>query len=506
MAVRKPDILELLVKKASVEQLVQQVVTKYADNTLLGLSMALSSKICKTPESGDGSSCPCVASVNIILAANYPIIPYRDFWQSWWVNTFARASMHCKTLVADQLRMRRRRLRQLAEEKLLHSEFAPFSSLAVELDFQAIDLNRLLSRKGLIEFGSLSTTLPDGISGISTGEQRFRPIYLDISNSEDASIFWDFGFRDMEEAWEYQWPFKYNPQIDHAGCSTLLSRVEGRYVIWLHDHCPSIWRWISEDHSPKGLAFILADVIGFSTYFNYKVHTEDESIAVDLLTTEITDDCACQCSPGGCTPFDTRMKWLAFRSRIFGPGIKHGCQSYVEDYGKKLTLNQHLIMVRQATFEALDMRHTCFNAPDWYQLEKPEDIEFEIETQDVDKARCLDDLVMGFREFVLNDDKVAGYEAGYEAGKDGQHPQNDGTVIHRRAIEYWGEVWLSRVHEIEEILAVTWNPDYQVFGDLGVSLQLESDDDDDEDAQTFTSEEERDYLFDKFMEDLEMIK
>ncbi|KAM0543249.1 hypothetical protein ACHAPJ_012394 [Fusarium lateritium] len=162
-------------------------------------------------------------------------------------------------------------------------------------------------------------------------------------------------------------------------------------------------------------------------------------------------------------------------------------------------------MVRQATFKALDMTHTCFDAPDWPQCQEQEDIEFEIETQDVYKARFLDDLVLDFRDFILGDNEVIGKEAVIGAGEDSQHSQDDGTIMRRRAVGYWGKVWLSRVQEIEESLAATWNPDYQVLGDLGVSLQFENDEDDDEDTQTCTSEEERDRLLDKFMKDLEMI-
>ncbi|KAF4962052.1 hypothetical protein FSARC_9842 [Fusarium sarcochroum] len=526
MAIDKPDILELLVKKASPEQLVQRSCIPRLQTSLLGQAMRLSYQVCETSGTADGSLCPCTASVKVILAGDYPIIPYRDFWHCGH-NNFTNASIHCKVLVANQLRTRRRRLRQLAQEKLLHSEFSPFYSSTAELDFQAIELDQLLSGQGLVGLCSLSTVLPDDLSETSTGERCSRPIYLDITGSGDVTIFQglgflptpedevnflDLGFLDVNYTLQYEWPEKLTPQGHRVGLTEFICRLPLQHVIWLHDHCPDIWRWICQGHKQTGLPFILADSIGLRTYLIIDhLNTETESIAADLLTTETMDDCVCQCSPGGCTPFALRMKWLAVKFSYEVPDRGYIAdreraemyQSYLEDYGKTLSLDQHVVIVRQATFEALGMTHTCIDIPRRDIHLEPDDIEFEINHYDVEKARCLDGLVIEFRDFMLSDDSAAGCEAGKGANTGGRSLHDEGAVRCRRAVEYWGEVWLSKVHGIEESLAVAWSPDYQVLGDLGVSLWSEDDEKKEKDAETVDDKCIR--IFNEFMEKLEMI-
>ncbi|KAF5232645.1 hypothetical protein FAUST_8677 [Fusarium austroamericanum] len=202
-AVEKPEMLKLIVDKASPAQLVQSNDPRDGYMTPLGRAMKISGKICKSQQTDDGSNCPCIVAAEMLLNADCPVIPDRDFVIGLWdENLFSSASKHCKVLVAQSLRTRRRELDKMARQRLLSFEYSSFSSSAGELDFYAVELDLLLRRKQRASFGCLSTIIPDETGYVGVERPIYNPIYLFLSSPEDASIFLDLGFLDIDPSQE----------------------------------------------------------------------------------------------------------------------------------------------------------------------------------------------------------------------------------------------------------------------------------------------------------------
>ncbi|CZS73453.1 unnamed protein product [Fusarium graminearum] len=204
LAVENPEMMKLIVSKSSPAQLVQSNRLASAGYmTPLGRAMKISGEICKSQQTDDGSNCPCIVAAEMLLNADCPVIPDRDFVMGLWdENLFSSASKHCKVLVAQSLRTRRRELDKMARQRLLSFEYSSFSSSAGELDFYAVELDLLLRRKQRASFGSLSTIIPDETGYVGVERPIYNPIYLFLSSPEDASIFLDLGFLDIDPSQE----------------------------------------------------------------------------------------------------------------------------------------------------------------------------------------------------------------------------------------------------------------------------------------------------------------
>ncbi|CAG2012688.1 unnamed protein product [Fusarium graminearum] len=204
LAVENPEMMKLIVSKSSPAQLVQSNLLASAGYmTPLGRAMKISGKICKSQQTDDGSNCPCIAAAEMLLNADCPVIPDRDFAMGPWdENLFSSASKHCKGLVAQSLRTRRRELDKMARQRLLNFEYSSFSSSAGELDFYAVELDLLLRRKQRASFGRLSTIIPDETGYVGVERPIYNPIFLFLSSPEDATIFLDLGFLDIDPSQE----------------------------------------------------------------------------------------------------------------------------------------------------------------------------------------------------------------------------------------------------------------------------------------------------------------
>jgi hypothetical protein len=511
-AVEKPHILEILVNRASPAQLVRTTLLLSGNMTPLGRAIKLSGTICNSQESDDGSHCPCVAAVKILLDADCPIIPDRDFMTNPADTPFSCASKHCKALVSQSLRNRRRELKNMARKRLPKSEYRSFTSSAGELDFYAVELYRLLYRKGLTSFGRLSAAMHDEIDNATGKGPIFKPVYLYLASPEDASIFLDLGFLDINPPCE-----SIRTHLGYLDIKRLVANITPQYAIWLRRHCPYLWDWIFQFSQLKGFDFILAD-ISCRHMFNCQLSDNEDGIkecmttTVNILCDEATNKCSCLCSPAGFMPFDLVAIRLVILPATLGPiGLSGLIPSLVKDFGEVLTLDHLTCVVRQATFKALGMTHTCFARPDLniynfkWQLGGTtwEDEELHASMDDNEKAVYSNILVTEFRDFMLDHSKVVEHRVPDDADTPNRRKGNEKVFEHQRALVFWDEIWPKRVREIEESLEATWNPDPEVLKDLCVSIWYEEDEEDDTASETL--EDERTRLFDEFMENLEKI-
>ncbi|EXL79303.1 hypothetical protein FOPG_06816 [Fusarium oxysporum f. sp. conglutinans race 2 54008] len=464
-AIENPEILENLVKKADPEQLVRSSKVFAGEITLLGRAIQVSADICHNQENNDGTFCPCTTAVELLLAAGCPIIPYRDFLepmmlgQDWVTSLFICASNHCKVLLAKQLQSYRRELVHVAQKKLPRSE---------QTSVHVIELDRILRERGLLGFGRLSTALSRDLKRLPTRKQHSRSIYLDITDPEDAFIFWDLGFSDIDDHWaDWAMTHENGPGFGKS-FRNFLRTVTPTYAIWLYQHCPNLWSLVCEHRKPESPIFVLAEVI-LSHYLDHDIgyHNVIQYLVNSPIATEDTDDCICQCSHQGCTPFTHGLKFLGAAYHLRSSSLR----LLVSEYGHMLSLSQHMAVLRQATFQELHMEHTCIDKPG-HLADGPSESDFDPSAKDLEMETFLNELVMEYQAFLLRDADESPYETG-ECCDD--YTLKVRSRRHSRAMLFWDFIWPSRVHDIEKKLASSWMPDREVLDDLGVSLWMEDD-------------------------------
>ncbi|RKK93860.1 hypothetical protein BFJ68_g15397 [Fusarium oxysporum] len=490
IAIYRLDILKTLVKKANPEIWIQR--SNYGA-TVLSLAIQVSHEICDRGNALDESCCPCTLPLRIILAAGCPIIPHRDFLQDGhrdipeW--SFSEASLHCKILLAKELRSRRRQLRDLVRNKLSITELSNFTTLEEVPDVDAIEMDRLLRQKGIFGLGPLSTFADKDLSRRPWRELGYysRSIFFDLKTPEDADLFVDSGFKMICTDQDH------DSSLDRA----LLDRISPwmhfislDYAIWLFDHQAPLWKWSYRFTSPMPSVFVLADILGMQ---DYKCPGQDKTSnrAEHFLSeSDLVDKCSCLCSPDGCTPFTSRMKWLAHpREQAEDFALQDYATrfgSHVEIYGRSLNLGHHVIMVRQATFAALELKHTCLDRPgyshwptdpNWmYWLDpvtelEPDELEFEILNIDVEAMNQLEEVVVMFQDFVLTgrqttiSSKSDSFDIDYSAFNEPSALGID-DLCYQRILEFWQHIWTSRMQVALDTVAERWDDKLDGQNDL----------------------------------------
>ncbi|EGU76765.1 hypothetical protein FOXB_12726 [Fusarium oxysporum f. sp. conglutinans Fo5176] len=320
-------------------------------------------------------------------------------------------SLHAHML--KELRSRRRQLRDLVRNKLSITEFSKFTPLEEVPDIDAIAMDRLLRQKGILSLGPLSTFVDEDLPQQPYRDVGYysKSIFFDLRKPEDADIFIDSGFKMIcadqdHDSSLHKAPF--NRPYPWMGSISL------NYAIWLFDHQAPLWKWSYRFTSPMPSIFVLADILSMQDYECPCQDNTKDRVEIYLSESVLVDNCSCLCSPDGCTPFTSRMKWLAHpykQAEDLAPqdyATRFG--SYVEIYGKSLNLSHHVIMVRQATFAALDLKHTCLERPGyrwpselyWMYFTDPvseldpEEKEFEILNVDAEAMNQLEDMVVMF--------------------------------------------------------------------------------------------------------------
>ncbi|RKL42205.1 hypothetical protein BFJ70_g4947 [Fusarium oxysporum] len=489
IAIYRLDILKTLVKKANPEILIQR--SNYGA-TVLSLAIQVSHEICDRGNALDESCCPCTLPLRIILAAGCPIIPHRDFLQDGhrdipgW--SFSEASLHCKTLLAKELRSRRRQLRDLVRNKLSITEFSKFTPLEEVPDIDAIAMDRLLRQKGILGLGPLSTFVDEDLPQHPCRDVVYysKSIFFDLRKPEDADIFVDSGFKMVCADQDH------DSSLDRALFNRpdpLIGSISLNYAIWLFDHQAPLWKWSYRFTSPMPSIFVLADILSMQDYECPCQDNTKDRVEIYLSESVLVDDCSCLCSPDGCTPFTSRMRWLAHpyeQAQDLNPrdyATRFG--SYVEIYGKRLNLSHHVIMVRQATFAALDLKHTCLERPGyrwpsrfhWMYLTDPvseldpDEKEFEILNVEAEAINQLEDMVVMFQDFVLTGRQTTissnsdSFDIDYSAFNEPSTLGID-NLYYQRALEFWKHIWANRMQIALDTVAKGWDNNLAGLNDL----------------------------------------
>ncbi|KAF5621516.1 uncharacterized protein FTJAE_11237 [Fusarium tjaetaba] len=475
IAIHRPEILKTLTKKVNPEV---WIPPDGYGATVLNYAMRASREICNPGKALDDSCCPCTLPLRIILASGCPIIPHRDFHPGYR-GYFFEASPHCKTLLAKELRIRRQQLRDLALNKLSITELRNFTTLDEVPDLEAIGMDRLLRQKGILGLGPLSTFVNGYLPQRQGQDVRYysRSIFFDLRTPEDADLFLDSGFKIISTDQDY------TSSLDrtlHNQDWAWIRYISLEYAIWLFQHQAPLWKWHYRFTSPMPSVFVLADILGIEDYKCAGQDNISNRAEHHLFESVLIDKCYCLCSPDGCTPFTLRMKWLAHPHEQVEELTPHeyGTQfgSYAEIYGRCLSLSHHVIMVRQATFAALDFRHTCLdrpgyscfsNDPNWVYFMGPvkelEPDEIELETLNVDGEAMnqLEEVVSMFQHLVLSgrqttvSSKSDTLDIDYSAFNDPAALGID-ELYYQRILEFWRHIWVDRIQVALDTVAKSW--------------------------------------------------
>ncbi|KAF4958746.1 hypothetical protein FSARC_10937 [Fusarium sarcochroum] len=505
VACNKSKIFDYLLKRSSPLMWVQK---DDHGHTALGFAMMLSGDLCNRRDV-NASECPCTSSVRALLAAGCPIMPHHDFWTKEG-NVLRSASRHCRKLVPEQLRLRRRELKQLARNTLEVSNFSHFlSKNSTELDVHAIQMDRALRAREMIRFGHLSTFLPGDIDDLQGHCHFFRTVYYDLPSVFDAEIYFDLGFQEFDIDTSRVHTSRPLPMsMPQSMAKDVL--ITPSYALWLRDHHVPIAKMEHRIQQSNNSAFIVADNLGYWSRYDDRGCYDASKIELEnwLSRTDKVRQCCCLCSQTGCTPLDLRIKWLAFeyerrtmRENRTLLGYADFFLSYVTKYGMLMTPHQHVSAVRQITFSVMDLKHICPDRPDvgFVAELSPDEIQFELESQETELLERLEYITAGALAFFFGkpeqempkreaDSKdesciaPKGNDCHYDATE-----QQIGTE-HRLVVEYWYNIWVPKMQELVDNYRSRMEHvghDEEALAELGVVLTtvessaVESDDDDD---------------------------
>lgn len=355
LAVGNPECLRILVEKSNSRLLVRSDKSRY---TILSYAILLSKTLCDRREDRDETSCRCTLPLRILLEGGCPVIPHLDFrpnLEPRVISTsvesvIAYASLHCKIHLAKSLLHRRQELKSIAQQYLSSSEIDKFGlHRPVVLDVYATQVDEILRHRGIIEFGPLSTYMYN-----QSPDQDCWSIYHDLSNLEDANIYFDLGFHDISVPSD-------KPKTWRLGSHHHLSLP---FLKWLLDRDAPICEWMTHWSLPRtgfiADAFILS-ILGREGPRNICARDGDEELVRELeermLLDNSVDSCHCRCSPGGCTPFVVRMKYMGLEDSELD--IATTITAYFQEHGSALRKEHWFAAIRFITFQALDIAHIC---------------------------------------------------------------------------------------------------------------------------------------------------
>ncbi|KAH7205554.1 hypothetical protein BKA60DRAFT_526124 [Fusarium oxysporum] len=387
----------------------------------------------------------------------------------------------------EELRNRRRQLRDLARTNLSITELSNFTTLEEVPDVDAIEMDRLLRQKGIFGLGPLSTFADKDLSRRPWRELGYysRSIFFDLKTPEDADLFVDSGFKMICADQDH------DSSLDRALLDRTFPRIISLdYAIWLFDHQAPLWKWSYRFTSPMPSVFVLADILGMQDYKCPGQDKTSDRAEHFLSESDLVDKCSCLCSPDGCTPFTSRMKWLAHpREQAEDFALQDYATrfgSHVEIYGRSLNLGHHVIMVRQATFAALELKHTCLDRPgysrwptdpNWiYWLDpvtelEPDEIEYEILNIDVEAMNQLEEVVVMFQDFVLTgrqttiSSKSDSFDVDYPAFNEPSALGID-DLYYQRILKFWQHIWTYRTQVVLDTVAERWDDKLDGQNDL----------------------------------------
>lgn len=384
--------------------------------------------------------CDCTECVALLLDADCPV-PLNDleYILSW-------APKRCWPLLAQAMRDRRQRLKDLGRRKLkLDSAEAEKLGLLDDntvLDVYAPQVFQLLQERGV--------RVPDALDPGVRADEPLRSIYGRFIYTEFADVFFQEGFHDTSFWVETsKFPLYYRA---HFRIYMALP-----YLVWLDTHGADVLfeRIAGVVDNPGYLAghmtfYMLGRYIGDHQLVEVVDPTPSRWLRDIIPREDLADDCQCACSIKGCTPLISLLK-----GAFFG---RHGFQLCDGEYnGEKdslghklldtffpildmfisnaqLELSEHLACLRFLTATALVIPHTC-HCPgskllfDGFSAEDRQEIISEQECQVQELEELLQELERKMAD-------IPGYP----------HCEYSGLV------DFYETTWLPRVKEAQEDL------------------------------------------------------
>lgn len=382
-------------------------------------------------------------SLNILLDADC-MIPEVESWPVGDYTLKISLCDNCTRAVSAHLVGRREDLKRLAANNLPRMEATAFGLFSDSiLDSNTTRVVQALEECGISVPPSLQVHGCDDDEGCHT----FTSAYHILDSPLRPAILWSLGFRDLNI-----------PNID--GLTPLMfwcersSLRDAGYCLWLIEKGADLWTLTPDGASTIGHE--LYSKIGGSispwvvNEYHHKMHIFN--LTQKLWHRDPQDSCRCACSPGGCTPF-VRFLQAASRPPFIdsASSLMHQLHRTINATHTSLTKFQMRSVVRYATFEMLDIRHTCCHA-------KP-DLTFHRSRHngELDELRQEDCFLVALLE-----DLTAEFEAELEQMAQEQYVN--------KTVSFWHDCWLPRIQNVLESIesAEIEEPDKLAAEDIGV--------------------------------------
>ena len=471
-AVCRPDCLRFLLKFADADIL---NAVDFQGMTPISVALHASFPICCCPETDLCEvQCHCTSALELLLNSDCAL-----------TNMLYTGSLRACMKYSGALKNRRERLKRLAMQHLPLSEVDDLvSEEGIVLDARAEDVIERLQYHGV--------EIP---AALNVGEQHGRSIYHFLSNVEQANIFFDLGFRDVDIP-----DIRGHPPLTETAPFPPLS-----YSPWLVEHGAELSHRIRSEHhlsssykvkNTATSAHHVLRYIGFrfrhnlksrfsNTIFDYGAVTDDDEAKIDsiirlhshILPVDERDECDCRCCYDGCSP----LLWMlqsVFRDIRSATSLETSLfiSLYLKTFGFSMGLKYHMDALRWATFEVLCIQHTCcFNY--WRPHRRLLDIDNikEIVEEQADLLQILEKLVGEFGNRITE-----------ILGRD-----NSDTLAHLAF--FWTVDWYTRMQEV--LAELDGNnlseEERRAAEDIGVKWDDElSDEEEDEQDEEYEEDEE----------------
>ena len=273
-------------------------------------------------------------------------------------------SMESIGAIARSLASRRRRLLQLAKEKLTTNEIAKFKDIHEGVpDQYARSIVHALKKAGC--------SVPTALSVPETYEGIYHSGCLPFSC---FPIFYEAGFRGLDSRNQFGLlPIMITRASHWMGILNCfhseLPAIHVQILPWIVEHAcldqmPTDPRGLGLNTAATGWHYFAAKLpldLGAHPFDEREVFKPVIGGLVGMLLqrifkTFVTDDCHCWCSLNGCSPLIVHFKSLIISRKHFL--VLHKIHEQTDFIWE--TLEQHRAeLIRLITFEALEMTHTC---------------------------------------------------------------------------------------------------------------------------------------------------
>ncbi|KAI0420584.1 hypothetical protein F5X98DRAFT_11693 [Xylaria grammica] len=339
------------------------------------------------------------------------------------------AHVSCRDALLVAFKQRRSKLKLLALDTLgemdarrlgLHED--------IVLDSRAIEVQELLQKKGI------SIPLNMLVQG-DAGSVYHHYYHSGGHPSTDIlEKLWTLGFRDVNS-------FDMHGNVPLEFCGHELERAR-----WLIEHGGDYWtplneRKTSTNQSTKRSTEPVAPAHGIMCYIGGTERQPNKDLETQrwllekLLQVQVGDACSCPCMIGGCVPlkayFDGRFRHPDSRNGIaLARNSAWEWVTFIQTYQAYLGERDLNAAIRRATFDALELIHTCcsYIGPLGYYSPYDSDETDEIHSEQKSLLGLFADLLLEFERFSYDD-------------------QSGRLLIASDPEEFWIRRWLPRITE-----------------------------------------------------------